>query len=174
MVARVYAQLVAHEFGMLLKCHCLVGIVCHDILKHVLLCQDVSVLAVALQPESGRLMVKVICYCEIVHSDSLDILIYLLFVSQVVLLHVFALSKNIIGLWRGLVLLLLHLGHHFFHVLDFFVFLFPWLWLSPDLRDHLCVHFNHFLVLIGFWVDCLGPSIVEINLLNALSGIFDV
>ena len=170
----MYAELVAHQFGVLLKSDCLVGVVRHDILEHVLLSQNVTFLTVALQPESGRLVIKVVGYGEVIHSDPLDILIDLFLISQVVLFYVLSLGEYIVCLWGSLVLLLLHLGHHLFHVLYFFVVFFAGLWLSPNLRDHLGVHFNHLLVLTSLWVDCLGPAIFKVNLLDALGCVFDV
>ena len=49
-IARVNAQLLPRQLGMSLKSHCFLGVVCHDVLEHLILREQVSILRVPLQP----------------------------------------------------------------------------------------------------------------------------
>jgi ABC-type nitrate/sulfonate/bicarbonate transport system ATPase subunit len=60
-VAWMYTKLLASLLRMRLESDSLVGIVCHDVHEHLLLSQNVTLLAVTEEPESWRLVVKVIC-----------------------------------------------------------------------------------------------------------------
>lgn len=43
MIARVNAELLAWQLWMCLKSHCFLGVVCHDVLEHLILGEKVSV-----------------------------------------------------------------------------------------------------------------------------------
>lgn len=60
-VAWMYTELLASLLWMRLESDSLVGIVRHNVHEHLLLSQDVTLLAVAEEPESWSLVVKVIC-----------------------------------------------------------------------------------------------------------------
>ena len=49
-VARVNAELLPRQLRMRLKSHCFLGVVCHDVLEHLILGEQVPVLRVPLQP----------------------------------------------------------------------------------------------------------------------------
>ena len=43
MIARMNAQLLAWQLGMSFKCHCFLGVVCHNVLEHLILSEQVPV-----------------------------------------------------------------------------------------------------------------------------------
>lgn len=161
---------------MSFKSDSLMCIVRHDVLKHFLLCQDVTILTVALKPESRSLMVKVICYAEIVHSHSFNVFICFnhCFVAEIIFRHIITLSEYVIWNWLlCLFLFLLHCCHHVFHITNFFFLLFCFRFTS-NVWYQLCIHVNDLFLLSGFWIYCFGPSITKINFCNALSGVFNI
>ena len=161
---------------MCFKSDSLVSVVCHDVLKHFFLCQDVSILAVTLKPESRCLMVKVISYAEIIHSYSFNVFICinLHIVTEIIFRHVCALSKYIVWNWLFcFFLFFLHLGHHLIHV-SYFLFLLFCFWFTSNVWYHLGIHINNLFLLSRFRIDCLSPSISKIDLFNALSSVFDI
>lgn len=150
------------------------SIVCHDVFEHILLSQDVSIFTVPLQPESRSLMIKVVSNSQIVHSHSLDIMINLLLIAQIILFNILSLCKYVVSLWSifTFFLLLFCLGHQVFHVHDFFFIVFARLWFTSHFRNHLGVHFNHFSILICFWINRFCPTIIQFYFLNTLRSIF--
>lgn len=74
------------------------SVIRHNVLKHFFLREDIALLAVAHEPESRRLMVKIIRYAEVVLSYFLnaDASVDLHVVAEVVLCHVFALGENVV------------------------------------------------------------------------------
>lgn len=49
-ITRMDAELTSRELGMSFKGDCFLGVICHDILEHFILCQELTILGVALQP----------------------------------------------------------------------------------------------------------------------------
>lgn len=151
------------------------SVIRHDIHKHFFLCQDVTIFAVALEPESRSLMVKVVCYAEIILSHFLNIFVdcNLHVVAQVILCNVMALRKYVVLCWcRIIFLFFLHLRHHLIHV-SYFLFIIVWFRVS-NLWHQLCIHIHNVFLFSSFVIHCFGPSIAKINLFYALSSIFDI
>ena len=93
----MYTKLVIVLLWMCLKSDSLMSVICHDVHEHLLLGEDVIVFAVAHEPESRSLMVKVISYAEIVLSHLLNgIVYYLLVVVQIILSNILTLREDVV------------------------------------------------------------------------------
>jgi len=172
-VAWMYTELLTSLLRMRLESDSLVGIVCHDVHKHLLLSQDVTFLAVTKEPKSRCLVVKVICNAQVVLSNFLNCVSSVDFhvIAEVIFCHVCALCENIIRL-RFVFLFFFHLSHHVVHVSDFFLLLFFRL-LSP-IWHHLRIHVHWRVLARWIVVDSFCPTITKIDLLDAFSRILDV
>ena len=79
------AQPLRWQKWMLFKCDSLVGIVTHNVLKHLLLREQLTCLTITEQPKARSLMVKVIVYAQVVFAHLTD---SILFTSLLFFLHV--------------------------------------------------------------------------------------
>jgi len=71
-VAGVDAQPSGRVEGVLFVSHSLLGVVGHNVFKHLSLGQQVAIVIVPEKPEPGGLVVKVVVYTEVVFAALLD------------------------------------------------------------------------------------------------------
>jgi len=78
-VAGVDAQPSGRVEGVLFVSHSLLGVVGHNVFKHLSLGQQVAIVIVPEKPEPGGLVVKVVVYTEVVFAALLDTSFFTLF-----------------------------------------------------------------------------------------------
>jgi len=153
------ADLLGGQFRVLFNGHSFVGVLSHDVFKHLLLSEQLALLVVAQKPKTGRVMVVVVSDGQVVRSKLLNcILMDQVFIP---ILH------NVIATFKAVVTIIIRL-HHLVHVDDLFFLVILLFWVIHHLGHVVNVYHIIYFTLFSPFDLSFNPSVFNFDFMHAL------